>query len=196
MGSVQCRLSGCATVGRAGGQPDHLPVGRRRRPGGNVTSSHHTLDDLDRRLLALFAARPRLGVLEASRQLKVARGTVQARLDRLTAAGVITGWGPEISPEALGYGVTAFVSLEIDQALRQRITAHLERIPQVLECWTVTGNGDLWCRLVARSNADLQDVINVLVADPGILRTSTVIGLSTEIAMRTQPLVQHREPRR
>ncbi|WP_232821971.1 Lrp/AsnC family transcriptional regulator [Desertihabitans aurantiacus] len=161
-----------------------------------MTSSHHTLDDLDRRLLALFAARPRLGVLEASRQLKVARGTVQARLDRLTAAGVITGWGPEISPEALGYGVTAFVSLEIDQSLRQRITAHLERIPQVLECWTVTGNGDLWCRLVARSNADLQDVINVLVADPGILRTSTVIGLSTEIAMRTQPLVQHREPRR
>lgn len=159
---------------------------RRRSP-----SEHTVLDDLDRRLLALFARHPRLGVLEASRQLKVARGTVQARLDRLTSRGVISGWGPEVDPEALGFQVTAFISLEIDQSLRDRITEHLARIPQVLECWTVTGNGDLWCRVVARSNADLQDVINVLVADPGIRRTSTVIGLSSEIALRTQPLVQH-----
>ena len=50
------------------------------------------MDDLDRRLIELFAAEPRIGVLEASRRLGVARGTAQARLDKLAASGVVTGW--------------------------------------------------------------------------------------------------------
>ncbi len=61
------------------------------------------MDDLDGRLLDLFTHEPRIGVLEASRRLDVARGTVQARLDKLVSSGVITGWGPELSPEAIGY---------------------------------------------------------------------------------------------
>ena len=52
------------------------------------------IDELDARLIELLAAEPRVGVLEASRRLAVARGTVQARLDRLQARGVITGYGP------------------------------------------------------------------------------------------------------
>ena len=50
------------------------------------------VDALDTAVLQLFAAEPRIGVLEASRRLGVARGTVQARLDRLVSAGVIRGW--------------------------------------------------------------------------------------------------------
>ncbi len=73
------------------------------------------MDGLDGRLIELFAAEPRIGVLEASRRLGVARGTVQARLDKLVSSGVVTGWGPELSPEALGYPVTAFLTLEIRQ---------------------------------------------------------------------------------
>ena len=71
------------------------------------------IDSLDARLIELLAAEPRVGVLEASRRLGVARGTVQARLDRLDARGVITGYGPEVDPVALGHGVTAFVTLEM-----------------------------------------------------------------------------------
>lgn len=56
------------------------------------------MDDLDGRLIDLFATEPRIGVLEASRRLGAARGTVQARLDKLTASGVVTGWGPDLSP--------------------------------------------------------------------------------------------------
>ena len=56
------------------------------------------MDQLDRTLIELFAAEPRVGVLEASRRLGVARGTVQARLDRLQRTGVVSGWGPELEP--------------------------------------------------------------------------------------------------
>ncbi len=149
------------------------------------------MDDLDRTLTTLFATEPRVGVLEASRRLGVARGTVQARLDKLAASGVITGWGPDLSPEALGYPVTAFLTLEIAQATgHDAVAAHLARIPEVLEAFTITGAGDLMARVVARSNADLQRVIDAVLADAAILRSSTVIALATQVPYRVLPLLQ------
>lgn len=56
------------------------------------------IDRLDGRLIVLLAREPRIGVLEASRRLGVARGTVQARLDRLQSNGVIRGFGPDVDP--------------------------------------------------------------------------------------------------
>jgi DNA-binding Lrp family transcriptional regulator len=147
------------------------------------------VDDLDRRVIDLFATDPRVGVLEASRRLGVARGTVQARLDRLTATGVITAWGPELSPAALGYPVTAFLTLEIQQAGgHDAVGAHLSAIPEVLEAHTITGAGDLMVRVVARSNTDLQRVIDLVLADPTIVRSSTVIALATQVPYRVLPL--------
>lgn len=148
------------------------------------------VDDLDARLLRLFADEPRVGVLEASRRLGVARGTVQARLDRLARTGVVRGWGPEVSAEALGYPVMAFATLEIRQGAGHEVVArHLAAIPEVLEAFTITGTGDMWCRMVARSNADMQRVIDRVVDFDGIVRTSTVIALATQIPYRVLPLV-------
>jgi DNA-binding Lrp family transcriptional regulator len=150
-----------------------------------------TVDTLDARLIALLAAEPRIGVLECSRRLRVARGTVQARLDRLAARGVIRGYGPDISPAALGYTVTAFVTLEIRQrGGHDPVAAHLAEIPEVLEAHTITGTGDLLCRIVARSNADLQRVIDLVVSYEGIVRASTIIALAEQIGYRTLPLVE------
>jgi DNA-binding Lrp family transcriptional regulator len=155
-----------------------------------MTSPPPHVDELDGRILQLFSAEPRVGVLEASRRLRVARGTVQARLDRLERDGVVTSWAPRISPAALGYGVTAFVTLEIVQHHgRDQVTARLAGIPEVLECWTVTGSGDLWCRIVAHSNADLQRVIDTMVTDAGVVRSVSLIGLAEPIPYRTEPLV-------
>lgn len=149
------------------------------------------MDDLDSRVIDLFAAEPRIGVLEASRRLGVARGTVQARLDRLAATGVVTGWGPELSPEALGFPVMAFLTLEIRQGSgHNAIASHLATIPEVLEAYTITGAGDMWARVVARSNADLQRVIDQVLADRGIERSTTVIALAAQIEHRVLPLAR------
>ena len=148
------------------------------------------MDDLDATLIRLFADEPRVGVLEASRRLGVARGTVQARLNRLVETGVIAGWGPELDPEALGYPVTAFLTLEIKQgAGHEAVARHLAAIPEVLEAFTITGAGDMWCRVVARSNNDLQRVIDAVLADAGIVRSSTVIALATQVPYRVLPLL-------
>jgi DNA-binding Lrp family transcriptional regulator len=149
------------------------------------------IDQLDARLIDLLAAEPRVGVLEASRRLGVARGTVQARLDRLRDRGVITGYGPDVDPAAIGFRVTAFVTLEIRQAGgHDPVTERLALIAEVLEAHTITGQGDMLCRVVARDNADLQRVIDAIVDVPGVVRTSTVIVLAAPIDYRILPLVR------
>src|SRR4051794_40694094 len=110
-------------------------------------------DRLDAAILRIMTDEPRIGVYEVSRRLHVARGTVQARLDRMAAIGIIQDFGPTIDVAALGYSVTAFVSAEIAQGRRQEsVIEHLREIAQVLEVGTVTGRDDLWIRVVARSN--------------------------------------------
>jgi DNA-binding Lrp family transcriptional regulator len=149
------------------------------------------IDTLDARLIELLAREPRVGVLEASRRLGVARGTVQARLDRMAERGVITGYGPEIDPAAIGHPVTAFITLELTQAGGRSVVAErLAVIDEILEAHTITGSGDMLCRVVARDNSDLQRVIDAIVEVPGVVRTSTVIALATAVRYRTTPLVR------
>ncbi|GAA2469071.1 Lrp/AsnC family transcriptional regulator [Streptomyces sp. NPDC059506] len=148
------------------------------------------IDALDGRLIKLLEAEPRIGVLEASRRLGVARGTVQARLDRLRAGGVVRGFGPQVDPAALGYPVTAFATLEIRQGQGNDVRAHLASVPEVLELHTITGRGDMLCRLVARSNADLQRVIDRVVGFGGIVRAATAIVMENPVPYRVIPLVE------
>ncbi|WP_235945287.1 Lrp/AsnC family transcriptional regulator [Metallococcus carri] len=149
------------------------------------------LDDLDRRLLLLLDEDPAIGVLGASRRLGVARGTVQSRLDRLRERGVIASTAPTLSPAALGYPVTAFCTLSIAQRNgHRRIVEHLRAIPEVLEIQTITGDGDLFVRVVARDNADLQRVIDLVVEDAQVTRSSTVIALAELLPHRTRALLE------
>jgi DNA-binding Lrp family transcriptional regulator len=156
-----------------------------------TSSNPGSIDSLDAALIELLAAEPRVGVLEVSRRLGVARGTVQARLDRLRDRGVITGYGPEVDPAALGYEVTAFITLEIRQAGgHDPVAERLAAVPEILEVHTITGAGDMLCRVVARSNADLQRVLDAIVSAEGVVRSATLISLATQVPYRILPLVR------
>lgn len=148
------------------------------------------MDSLDARLLLLLTDAPRLGVLECARRLGVARGTVQARLDRLTEQGILGGFPPEVDLAAMGYGLTAFAVIEIAQGSRVEVAEGLAAIDQVCEAHATTGQGDLFVRMVARDHEDLQRVIDEVVGLPGVLRTSTSLALSTPIAPRVRPLLE------
>jgi DNA-binding Lrp family transcriptional regulator len=149
------------------------------------------IDTLDSQIVTLFAEDPRMSVLEASRVLKVARATVQARLDKMQRAGVIAGWGPRISARELGYVVKAYCSLTIRQeAGHDAVATALADIPEVLELHTVSGESDVLACVVARSNADLQRVLDEITATNTVLRSSSVIVLNSHFEGRTLPLVQ------
>ena len=148
------------------------------------------LDQLDLELLNLLLEEPQAGMREYARVLGVARGTVQSRLVRLEREGVITGHAPAISPAGLGFNVLAFVHLYLAQGQLDTVVSRLNALPEVLEAHTTTGEGDLLCRVAARSNLHLEEIVQPLLALPGVTRTKTEISLNQRVGYRVLPLVQ------
>lgn len=148
------------------------------------------LDDLDRELISALATAPRIGVLELSRRLGVARNTAQARLEKLLASGVIAGFGPEVDLARVGYRVAAYVTLQIAQGRGRDVTDHLASIPQVVEVHRTTGGGDLLCRVVANDNSHLAEVLDRILEVHGINRTTTALVLDTPVKARVLPAIE------
>lgn len=149
----------------------------------------YRLDAVDERLLAALALSPRAGMMQLAREAGVARNTAQARIDRMTEAGVITGYGPDIDLRRLGYGVSAFVTIEMAQGRGPDVDRELAAIPEVVEAYMTTGSADLLCRVVARDNDHLGRVIARILEVPGITRTTTALILATRIAPRARQVV-------
>jgi DNA-binding Lrp family transcriptional regulator len=137
-------------------------------------------------LLGALDQTTRPNVLDLSRRLGQARNTVQARIDRLQAAGVISGYGPVVELGAMGYAVLAFTTLEIAQGQERAVIDGLRQIAEVLETHKITGPGDLLCRIVARTNEHLHVVLERVLALPGIVRTTSALALTSPI-QRTHP---------
>jgi DNA-binding Lrp family transcriptional regulator len=148
------------------------------------------VDQLDARLIALLRDEPRIGLMEVARRLQVARGTVQARLAKLTERGVVRGFGPELDPHRMGYPIMAFVFLQITQGRLAEAVGVLEDVPEVLEATATSGPSDLLCRVVARDTEHLQDIVNRALSNPAIRRSTSYIALSEQIPYRTGPLLE------
>ena len=148
------------------------------------------LDALDVALLAALRDHHRAGDLELSRITGVARATVTARLERMAAAGVITGHGPDVDVSAAGFGVQAFVTLEIAQGAIEAVTRDLEAIPGVLEAYATTGVGDVLCRVAAGSHEALQQTLVDLNRSSAVVRSTSVVVLSQIVPWRTLPLLE------
>ncbi|MET7286488.1 Lrp/AsnC family transcriptional regulator [Streptomyces sp. NPDC005573] len=147
------------------------------------------VDELDTRILRLLLEQPRTSVREYARILGIARGTLQARLDRMEREGVITGTGPSLSAPALGHPVLAFVHIEVTQGHLDDVGDALAAVPEIVEAFSVTGSGDLLARVVGRDNAHLEDIIQKLISLPGVVRTRTDVALRERVPYRMLPLV-------
>lgn len=154
-----------------------------------VVRVSYRLDRTDVLLVARMRANPRATITMLSRLTGLARATVHTRLQRLEAEGVITGYGPDLDPVASGYGVVAFTTLSIVQGHHDDVVARLAEIPEVLEVHVVTGSGDLLCRLGARSNDHLHELLQGIVARPEVGRAETQLALSTPVSRTVADLV-------
>jgi DNA-binding Lrp family transcriptional regulator len=148
------------------------------------------MDQLDAALIEAMRANPRVGDLELSRITKVARATVQSRLAKLEAAGVITGYGPDIDLVAAGHPVLAFVTLEIAQGSLDAVTAELESLPNVLDAYVTSGAADVLCKIAATSHEDLQSVLLHISQSGSVVRSTSVIVLSELVRPRVLPMLQ------
>ena len=149
----------------------------------------YQLDDIDRRLLLELDADPRMTVLSLSERTGLARGTIQARLERYRADGLFRLTSSLIPPAALGRGLHATVAAELDQHQLDAAVEALRRIPEVLECHAPAGDIDLLCHVVARDPDDLYRVAEEIRLCPGISRTRTSVYLRLLVPYRTSRLL-------
>ena len=154
-----------------------------------MIDSGYEIDDADRRLIGALRRSGRASITELARMTGMARGTVQSRLERLVERGVITGWGPDLDPRATDHTVIAFTTLSIAQGAHDRVVAALSSIDEVLEVHVVTGEGDLLCRVAARSNDHLHDIFQQIVATDGVRRSESQLALHTAVSRTLADLV-------
>ena len=152
--------------------------------------SDYKIDKLDAALLQELQRDSRVGVLELSRRLDVARGTVQSRIDRMVAAGVIQNFSATLSLDALGFQVKAYVTVEVKEGQIGSVVKPLAKIDEVIEVHSVAAQGDLLCLIAARSNEHMMDVLEKILTVPDIARTSTAIVLKTQIENRCHQLLK------
>lgn len=149
-----------------------------------------SLDETDRRILAVLDSDPRRPVALIAQDLGLARGTVHARLTKLESGPYLRAHSSRILPAALGRGVSASIQVELDQHKIGAAIDALSRVPEVLECFAPAGDTDLLLRVVASDPDDLYRVAEVVRLCPGILRTSTSLFLRQVIPYRVSELLK------
>jgi DNA-binding Lrp family transcriptional regulator len=151
----------------------------------NMTS----IDALDARIILALDDDPDATILALSQTLGIARNTVHARLRRLTEDGALKPFSQRVDLSALGYELTAFMSLAVSQT-NPGIVAGLLAIPEVLSAHYTTGNADLLVQVVAKNTRDLHRITNAILAIDGVARSSTVVAFDVAIAYRPDALLR------
>ena len=154
-----------------------------------VPAGPERLDATDARLVQALTADPRATVMALSQQLGLARNTVQARLARLESGGLLTPFASRVRPEALGYRLSAYVTVQVVQRSLEEVAAALAALPEVLEVTALSGAADLLVRVVAVDADDLWRLTEQVLALPGVQRTDTALALRRYVDHRVDPLL-------
>lgn len=139
------------------------------------------MDDLDRSLLALLGADARISVATLARRMKVARSTIQARLERLETTGIIAGYTVKLGEAARQGRIRATVLLNIEPRAQANILTRLKSIPEVERVHTTSGRVDLLLQVSAPSTSVLDGVLDTIGEMTGVKSSESLIHLSTKL---------------
>ena len=143
------------------------------------------VDELDRGILAHLAQDARMSVAVLARRLKVARSTVQARLERLETSGAIAGYTLRLGDSAREHRIRATCLLNIEPRAQAAILTRLRSLPEVERVHTTSGRVDLLRQLAARSTSQLDDVLDQIGGLSGVKSSESLIHLSTKLDRAT-----------
>jgi Lrp/AsnC family leucine-responsive transcriptional regulator len=154
----------------------------------NATVAYKNTDALDEvnvRLLARLQADPRITMSALARQVGMSAPAVTERVQRLEQAGVIKGYAVQVDPSALGYPVTVFVRVRITTGRLDRFAAYVTTVPEVVECYRVTGEDCYLLKLHIPSLDDLAAVLDRFMMHGS---TTSLVVVGTPIPARPLPL--------
>ena len=139
------------------------------------------MDEVDRSILALLGADARMSVALLARRLKVARSTIQARLERLETTGIIGGYTLKLGEAARQGRIRASILLSIEARAQAGIVTRLKSIPEVERAITTSGRFDLLLQIAAPNTQVLDQVLDEIGTITGVLSSESLIHLSTKI---------------
>ena len=135
---------------------------------------------MDRNIIGLLSADARMSVATLARRMKVARSTVQARLERLETTGVIAGYTLKLGEAARQGRLRASVLLTIEPRAQAAIITRLKAIGEIEKVFTTSGRYDLLLQVVAPSTQVLDQVLDQIGALTGVVSSESLIHLSTK----------------
>ncbi len=144
-------------------------------------NSKESFDQTSQKILRLLMGDGRLSYSELGRRVGLSTPAVIERVQRLEEAGVIRGYHAEVDPVKMGYTMTAFVRLHTTPASYPQVQELIAILPEVLECYHVTGEESFVMKIMAASTAHLEGIIAKF--DP-YGKTATSIVLSSALAQR------------
>jgi Lrp/AsnC family leucine-responsive transcriptional regulator len=143
------------------------------------------IDGLDRRILTQLQIDARMSLAELGRRVGLSAPAVAERVQRLEETGVITAYRAEVDPRALGFPIAVMV--RIRPAIRElaRIAKIAEEIPEIVECYRMTGDDCFYFTMHLRAVEDLEPILDRFTPYG---RTTTSIIQSAPVPRRSLPL--------
>jgi len=138
-----------------------------------------TVDDIDARIIAALIKDARASYALIGQEVGLSAPAVKRRVDRLRAAGAITGFSARVDPAAMGWTTEAYVELFCGgRTSPEEIAAAVRRYPEVADACTITGEADALVHIRAADVRHFEDVMERIRAEPFVVRTRSVIVLS------------------
>jgi DNA-binding Lrp family transcriptional regulator len=138
------------------------------------------LDPIDRKIVALLQESAKRTFADIGGEVGLSATAIKRRVDRLESDGVITGYGARINWRAMGEAIESLIEIYCaDRTSPADVGRSLSRVDEIVSAFTVSGEPDAVIRVRVDSIDHLERLVERLRRDPNIVRTRTLIVLST-----------------
>ena len=137
------------------------------------------LDEYDRQIIGELEKDGRMAYSQIATTLGISNTMVHQRVGKLTEQGVLEGIKPVLNERKIGYDWAAFTGITLDKDHdSNRIIEALQQIPEVTECYYITGAFTLYVRIVARDHEHMRRILYEQIdCIPGVIKTDSMIEL-------------------
>ena len=150
------------------------------------------LDELDKAILAALQANGRVSNAELARRINLSPPATHARIRRLEDQGYIRQYTALLDRDKAGYDMLCFVNISLQMHQFEQVEQFREivsQMPEVLECYHITGEFDYLLKVVIHNRKDLERfVVNQLTPIPGVARIYTSLALAEVKSSTALPL--------
>ena len=139
----------------------------------------YSFDQLDRELISVLRKDGRAPLSRLAEILKVSRGTVQNRLDRLLESGALLGFTIRVRQDYATDMIRAVMMIEVVGKSTTEVIRKLRGFPELQTLHTTNGNWDLIAEIQATSLGDFDRILREVRAVDGISNSETSLLLSS-----------------